>query len=185
MKTRKKTYVCPYLHIRLLDNFLRRKIHDADRIFSPYVSPGMRVLDVGCGSGFASAALARLAGENGSVLCVDMQQEMLDLALRRAESEGLSGRITTHRCGQDSLRLDGVFDFANAFWMMHEVPDIPRMLGEIYSHLAEGGSLFIAEPKIHVTHSAFEKTVAAAETAGFAVCALPNVWLSRSVLLTK
>jgi SAM-dependent methyltransferase len=48
-----------------------------------------RVLDVGCGTGATTVALARRLGEGGSCLGVDISEPMLEAARARAEREGL------------------------------------------------------------------------------------------------
>jgi SAM-dependent methyltransferase len=48
------------------------------------------VLDVGCGTGATTVALARRLGEGGSCLGVDISEPMLAAARDRAEREGLS-----------------------------------------------------------------------------------------------
>lgn len=44
------------------------------------IGPGMRVLDVGCGTGITTAALAELVGESGQVTGVDFSEERLAIA---------------------------------------------------------------------------------------------------------
>ncbi|WP_298459111.1 protein-L-isoaspartate O-methyltransferase [uncultured Cellulomonas sp.] len=46
------------------------------------VRPGARVLDVGAGSGWTTAILARLVGPHGSVLGVELEPELADRAAR-------------------------------------------------------------------------------------------------------
>ena len=50
--------------------------------------PGERVLDVGCGGGVTSAALARAVGPSGRVLGVDVSAVILDVARERFRSIG-------------------------------------------------------------------------------------------------
>lgn len=63
-------------------------------LFERYAVPGGRVLDLGCGAGASSIALARAGA---SVTGVDIHQPFLDLLAARAEAAGLAGRIAT-RC---------------------------------------------------------------------------------------
>lgn len=54
------------------------------------IGPGMRVLDVGCGSGITTAALADLVGENGHVTGLDFSEDRLQIARQRYGSERVS-----------------------------------------------------------------------------------------------
>jgi SAM-dependent methyltransferase len=47
---------------------------------------GERVLDIGCGCGDTTFAIARLVGDKGAVLGVDVSQPMLDVALEQARA---------------------------------------------------------------------------------------------------
>lgn len=53
------------------------------------IGPGMRVLDVGCGTGITTAALAELVGETGQVTGLDFSQERLAIA----RQQYLSNRV--------------------------------------------------------------------------------------------
>jgi SAM-dependent methyltransferase len=59
-------------------------IHEA---LMPFAAPqaGEMVLDIGCGTGTTSMALAEAVGSRGKVLGLDISKEMLGLAKRRAE----------------------------------------------------------------------------------------------------
>lgn len=52
--------------------------------------PGMRCLDVGCGSGDVTFELARLAGPEGSATGLDLDPVKLELAAGEAAARGLA-----------------------------------------------------------------------------------------------
>ena len=52
------------------------------------VQPGERVLDIGCGSGATSIALAGLVGKSGHVTGIDVSAQMIELARRRSSKIG-------------------------------------------------------------------------------------------------
>jgi SAM-dependent methyltransferase len=54
-------------------------------LVSPQLLAGMRILDLGSGSGRDCYLLAQLVGEEGSVLGVDMTEEQLEVATRHIE----------------------------------------------------------------------------------------------------
>jgi ubiquinone/menaquinone biosynthesis C-methylase UbiE len=80
------------------------------------LTPGDRVLDIGCGAGQTSrlAAHAVTAGEaTGSVLGLDLSAPELAQARRRAEAEGLSAHLSFERADAQTTALPpGSFDVA-------------------------------------------------------------------------
>jgi len=63
----------------------------------------MIVADIGCGMGYFSIALAALVGDAGTVITVDVQQEMLDRTRKRAERAGVARRIRPVLAAHDDL----------------------------------------------------------------------------------
>ena len=53
-------HVCPWWGGYFIDNRLRRLLHNPERLLSPYVQQGMTVMDIGCGMGFFSIAMAAM-----------------------------------------------------------------------------------------------------------------------------
>lgn len=178
-------HVCPWQHVWTFDNIFRPFIHNPAKMFSPHVPPGARVLDVGCGAGFASLGLARLVGDTGTVVSVDLQPEMLGILRVRAAKKGLHERIAPQLCQPESLGLTGRFQFANAFYMVHEVPDPRAFFSEIYEHLDPGGRFFVAEPIFHVTKKRFNAMRVTASEVGFKMVDHPGIRLSRAVVLER
>ncbi len=175
--------VCPWWLVYSFDNPLRRLLQRPEPIVRPFVRPGDRCLDLGCGFGYFTIPMARLAGPSGTVVAVDLQAQNLARVRRRAERAGLAARIRLHRVEADALRLEGKFDFALAFWMVHEVPDQAPFLREVAAALMPGGRLAIVEPRLHVGREAFARTIATAERVGLAKLGDLTVSLSRGVLL--
>jgi ubiquinone/menaquinone biosynthesis C-methylase UbiE len=178
--------VCPWwLAPFALNVPLRRLVHDPRKIVGAYVESGMTVLDVGCGTGWFSIPMARMVGNRGKVIAVDLQRQMLAMLRRRAEKAGVADRIVLHQCEKDRLGLETEIDFALLFAMLHEVPDQDRMLGEIFHLLKPGGKLLLAEPPLHVTKKAFAREAAVAEEVGFRIADRPRVRWASAVLLGK
>ncbi|MBM4313136.1 MAG: class I SAM-dependent methyltransferase [Deltaproteobacteria bacterium] len=177
--------VCPWWLCYSFDNPLRRLFHDPERLLRPYVKAGMTVVDIGCGMGYFTIGLARLAGPDGKVIAVDLQQKMLDALGRRSRRARLAERIVLHRCRKESLGVEEAADFALAFWMAHEIPDKSRFFGEIIAFLKPQGRFLLVEPKLHVTKRNFERTVAVCREMGLQVLGEPPVALSRAFLLGK
>jgi ubiquinone/menaquinone biosynthesis C-methylase UbiE len=176
-------HVCPWWTIWTFDNPLRRLFHDPATMLGAWAGPGQTAVDIGCGAGYFTLGLARLVGEAGRVIAVDLQPQMLDRVRRRAERAGLAGRIRLHRCRADTLGLEEAADFVLAFWMAHEVPDPGGFFHEVRRLLKPGGRLLVTEPVFHVGSGAFAATLEHAAQAGLRLSARPEIRLSRAALL--
>ncbi len=174
---------CPWWLLFTFDNPLRRLIHDPRQILEGMLAPGGTALDVGCGMGYFTLTLARMAGSGGRVIAADLQEQMLAGLRRRASRAGLLDRITLLRTSSDRIGLEARLDFALAFWMVHEVPRPKPFLEEILAVLKPGGKLLIVEPVIHVPAGAFARTVDLAQGLGFTLAGQPAVRISRAALL--
>ena len=69
--------VCPVELANSLDNKIRRWLQTPQKILSPYVKEGVKVLDVVMWSGCFSVELAKMVGAEGKVYSVDLQEGML------------------------------------------------------------------------------------------------------------
>jgi ubiquinone/menaquinone biosynthesis C-methylase UbiE len=180
--------VCPWWLGYFLASPIRRLMQDPEKILSPHIKPSMWVLEIGPGMGFFSLPLAKLVGEKGQIVCVDLQSQMIEGLLKRATKAGLSDRITARTCTSSSLQigdLSGKFDFALAFAVIHEVPDTRNLFSEIYAALKKGGSLLISEPTGHVTPEGFLKTVVVAQSIGFRKTDAPKIRQSIASVFVK
>ena len=167
------------------DNLFRKLFQNPDKIVGPYLRPGMTAMDIGCGPGFFTLAMARMVGSGGRVIAIDMQQEMLDLVKMKSDRLDLSGQIRFHRCRPDSLGIEDKAGFILSFYMVHEVPDRDALFREVSGLLEPDGRYLIVEPGFHVSAEAFEDTLCHAKNAGFVVETRPNVRLSGAALLKK
>ncbi len=177
--------VCPWWLAYTFDNPARRLLHPTHRILGRYVREGMTAIDVGCGMGHFTIGMARLVGERGKVIAVDLQQEMLDVLRARAARKGVLDRIQLHRCESDRLGLQVSADFAATFWMAHEVADRDRLMCELFGLLRSGGKYLLAEPLLHVSARRFRAIHESAEAAGFHPLEPPRVAFSRTALYEK
>jgi ubiquinone/menaquinone biosynthesis C-methylase UbiE len=168
-----------------LDLEIRRWFQDPNRILQPFIKPGQTVVDLGCGPGFFTLAMAQLVGDEGKVIAVDLQEAMLQKMTAKLTKFGLENRVVAHQCAEDSLGVKQPCDFALAFYMVHEVPDSTVLLKQINGMLTMGGKLLIVEPKFHVSRFDFLVTVRRAQAQGFELEDQPKVAFSRAALLRK
>ena len=178
-------HICPWWGGYFIDNRLRRLVHNPEAMLGPYVASGMTVMDVGCGMGFFAIALAKMVGDAGRVLAVDLQPRMLEALRRRAAKAGVAERIQTHVCRPDGLGVSTEAQFALAFAMVHEVPDAERLVAEIRDCLQPGGKFFVAEPRLHVSGARFQATLRWIADAGLTPCDEPKVRWCRAAVFVK
>ena len=98
------------------------------------VKPGHRVLEVGTGSGFITAVLARLSER---VISMERYKTLIAAAQRRLETLGLRNVILRQADGTHGLPGEGTFDriFATVAY-----PAMPRFYAE---QLVSGGMLLV------------------------------------------
>jgi len=178
-------HICPWWVAYSFDNPIRSFFHKPEKIFSPYLKPGMTIADIGCGMGFFSIGLAKILKGNGTVIAIDVQQKMLEIAQKRAKRAGVSETITFLRSRGDTLPVDRPINFALAFWMAHETPDIESFFSQIHLGLRQNGILFLAEPQFHVSEKQFDSEISVAQKIGFIEEDRPNIAFSRSAVLKK
>ena len=143
-----------------------------------------RPVDIGCGGGFATMGLARMAGPGGRVVAADLQPEMLKLVRDRAVREG-HRQVETVTCSGRSPGLEGTFDFALMMYVAHEVEALESFLSEVRDALTPGGVLYLAEPRLIVSGKRFEATVDLAKRVGLVEVARPRMALSRACVLER
>lgn len=76
---------------------------------------------------------------------LDVQQEMLDHATRRAHASGISNIFPRRGDAQRLPYPDGYFDAAYLVATLGEVPDKRRALSELRRVLGRGGRLVVGE----------------------------------------
>lgn len=101
---------------------------------------GLRVLDIGCGGGILSEAMARLGA---TVTGIDVVERNLLVARRHAEKEGLP---IHYRCiAVEDLSQEGqIFDVVLNMEVVEHVADLPLFLKSVSTLVRPGGLLFVA-----------------------------------------
>jgi len=168
LSSRRHPRPCPPSLIWLLDNPFTARYH-ATILSRLDLSPGLSVLDAGCGPGLLTVPIARAVGPQGSVFALDIQPEMIQRAQDAAAQAGLTN-ITFLTAGLGGGKLPvASFDRALLVTVLGEIPDRSAALAEIYSSLKPGGFLSITEVLPDPDYQHRSRVEALALQAGFQV----------------
>lgn len=113
------------------------------------VRPGMRVADIGAGSGAYTVALAKKVGDSGKVYAIDLQKEMLSRIVSEAGHAGVGETVEVvwgdiDRKGGSKL-ADGILDMALLSNTLFQLEDKEAAFLEIHRTLKKGGLLVVVE----------------------------------------
>lgn len=177
--------VCPVELAGGLDNWGRKLFQNPRQILKQYINGEMTVLDLGCGPGYFSIAMAQMLSGSGKVISADLQEGMLDKVKAKIKGTSLESRILCFKCEKDKIGVTEKVDFILLFYMVHEVPDQDRLFKELSSILKPGGKILIVEPPVHVSKKTFEDMLDKVKDIGFRIIDKPKIFFGRSVVLTK
>jgi ubiquinone/menaquinone biosynthesis C-methylase UbiE len=105
--------------------------------------PGARILDVCCGAGASAIPAAEAVGPEGYVLGVDLAENLLALARRKAAERGLRHAEFRTDDMLDLTPTGGGFDAVVCVFGVFFVPDMAAALRSMWAQVAPGGTLAI------------------------------------------
>lgn len=156
-----------------LSSNLRRKLQPPKQLIQRAgIKPGMKVLDLGCGSGAFTFFIAKTVGKNGKVHALDIQPKMLkqlEKKLAQAENKEIKN-IEVKLASADQLPFaNNFFDLVNLVTVLPEIPNKPKALQEIKRVLKTGGVLAVTELLPDPHYPCKSTTIKLATDAGFMV----------------
>ncbi len=130
------------------------------------VQPGDFAIDVCCGTGDWTIALAKAVGPAGQVIGLDFSQEMLKIAAKKVRAAGVSDRVTLVKGDAMQLPYDeNRFDVATIGFGLRNVPDADQVLREMVRVVRTNGKIACLEtsqptnPAVKIGWEAYFKTV--------------------------
>ncbi len=139
--------------LKLIEDEIQTKFYGCGSPF-PLVLDGMKVLDLGCGTGRDCFVLSYFVGEKGEVVGVDMTKEQLEVAHRytsiQMEKFGYKKPNVKFFHGyienlQEIELPDNYFDIVISNCVVNLSPDKPSVLKEVFRVLKEGGEFFFSD----------------------------------------
>lgn len=113
------------------------------------VERGARVLDVGCGMGQMSRAIARAAGREGRVVGIERSRTQIEEGERQAIAAGEQHLVDVREgdAGAPPLRDDewGTFDIAHARFVLEHVADPERVVRAMVKAVRPGGRIVLED----------------------------------------
>ena len=109
------------------------------------VKKGMRILDLGTGSGYLSFPIAK-NNPCCDVIGLDIVNSALEANRARAVAEGIKNLSFVSYDGIDFPFDANTFDLVVTRYALHHFPDIEHSIGEVSRVLKSGGMLFISDP---------------------------------------
>ncbi|MCC6147650.1 MAG: methyltransferase domain-containing protein [Anaerolineaceae bacterium] len=134
---------------KLLDSDIRRRTQPADLLVERSgARAGMRILEIGCGSGAYTTSFARTAGESGRVYALDIQPGMLkqiQYKLQQPENQDIQTLQIVAGSAYELPFEKASLDLIYMVTVFQEIPDRARALKEVRRVLKRHGILAISE----------------------------------------
>ncbi len=115
------------------------------------VRPGWRCLDVGCGGGDVSLEIARIVGENGSVVGMDIDAVKLELARNQALESGLRTiefRVVDVNQWSEPLSYDLVY----CRFLLQHLSQPLDLVSRMWAAVRSGGALVVEDTDFDGLH---------------------------------
>jgi SAM-dependent methyltransferase len=122
------------------------------KMLGGHLGIGMRVLELGCGTGYFTRELAR---SGAGIVAIDVSPELLEIAKANCSTPNVRYEI------QNAYELsypDRVFDSIVGSSVLHHL-EIKQALQEIYRVLKPGGAIYFTEPNMLNPQIAIQKNV--------------------------
>ena len=157
-KGRPIAQVMSYRGATWLERNTRVQEEDPDALLAALpLEAGDTAVDMGCGSGYYARRMSAAVGDDGDVLCVDIQPEMLEIARKLAEANDVTNLTPILGTPTDPKLPAGSVDLILLVDVYHEFSDPEAMLQAMRTALAPDGVVALAEYRLEGDTAAFIK----------------------------
>jgi ubiquinone/menaquinone biosynthesis C-methylase UbiE len=158
----------PWRWVRFIDNPLRRWVQNPVKVLEQMgIHEGMRVLELGPGSGLFTLEASRRAGSSGRLYCLDIQPQLIARLKRKIERDGLENVALMVGDAAALPFADNSLDLAFLVTVFGEIPNKDEALRELYRVLCLGGILSVSEILVDPDYSLPGTIISQAHKAGF------------------
>ncbi|MFG6118458.1 MULTISPECIES: demethylmenaquinone methyltransferase [Thalassobacillus] len=126
-------------------SFQRHKAWRKDVMNKMDVKKGEKALDVCCGTGDWTVALADKVGKDGKVIGLDFSHNMLSVGIKKKLEYGMSQIEFEHGNAMDLPFEDNSFDYVTIGFGLRNVPDYLQVLKEMARVVKPGGKVICLE----------------------------------------
>ncbi len=165
----------------LLDSNYRRKLQSPNKLIERSgIHAGMKILDLGCGSGAYTTFVAKAVGEKGKVYALDIEPKMLkqlDKKLASPENQDIKNVEMINKSAYEIPLNDNSLDLVYMVAVLQEIPDRQRALKEVKRVLKPDGILAVTEFLPDPDYVLKSTTIKICKKAGFILDkASGNLW---------
>lgn len=126
-------------------SFQQHRLWRKDVMDRIHVEGGAKALDVCCGTGDWSIALANAVGEEGQVIGLDFSKNMLSIAEEKRDSLQLHQLELIHGNAMELPFEDNTFDYVTIGFGLRNVPDYMTVLKEMFRVIKPNGKVVCLE----------------------------------------
>lgn len=182
-----KKHLFPWWLGYLLINPLRKLKQNPKNILTPFISKKDKVIDYGPAMGFFTIPISKIIGKEGEVICIDVQNKLLEILKRRCRNKNIENVQTINILENPHYfnSQKNTIDFILAFAVVHEVNDKISLIKYFYNSLKKGKKVLISEPNMAIEENYFENLIQIAKNAGFSIDRNIKISGNKSVILIK
>ncbi|SDY86874.1 demethylmenaquinone methyltransferase / 2-methoxy-6-polyprenyl-1,4-benzoquinol methylase [Evansella caseinilytica] len=140
-----ETIYSNYDKMNSIISFQRHKAWRKDTMKRMDVQEGTAALDVCCGTGDWTIALAEAAGTSGQVCGLDFSKNMLSIGEKKRKERHMPQISFTHGNAMDLPFDDNSFDYVTIGFGLRNVPDYLTVLREMHRVVKPGGLVVCLE----------------------------------------